>query len=284
MIKRLRVTLTAIKLLLQSKGGFKNMNFQTLETCINGTFEKCRGRVSLMLEMDGHVYEFNSDEVYSSASLIKIPILIEGFRQVEKGILRLDQQIRVEEYSKAGGAGVIHVLSPGMVLTINDLMTLMIIVSDNTATNILIDLIGKDSINDCIHSLGLSCTKLARHMMDLDAIRQGKNNLTSAADMVVLLKIINEGSFLSEESRQEILYMMSHQQFNHKLPAFMDLDKVFVANKTGELPAIEHDCAIIGYQGKTVYVAVLIDEIAEKESARYVLNRIGKLIYEYIIK
>lgn len=255
-----------------------------LETCINETIKECKGRVSVMLEMDEHVFEFNSDEVYSSASLIKIPILIEAFRQVEKGILRLDQQIRIADYPTADGAGVIHVLSTGMVLTVKDLMTLMIIVSDNTATNILIDIIGKDLINDCIHSLGLSCTKLDRHMMDLHAIQNGKNNLTCAEDMVTLLKIINEDSFLSEESRQEVLTIMSNQQFNHKLPSLMDLDKVFVANKTGELPGFEHDCAIICFREKTAYVAVLIGETPDKENARYVLSRIGQLIYKYIIK
>ncbi|WP_181444578.1 serine hydrolase [Bacillus sp. 03113] len=233
--------------------------------------------------MDKEIIEINSKQAYPAASLIKVPILIEAFRQKEEGKLDVEQLVSISKEEKVGGAGVLFSLSSKASFTIHDLMTLMIIVSDNTATNQLIDLIGWHEINQCIKALNLTSTRLNRKMMDLDAIKLGKDNWTSAVNIGTCLKEIYKGSLLSKESKEEILSMMRKQQFKEKLPAYMNLEKGWIANKTGELEGIEHDCAIIQYNGITVYMAVLIDQLSAQEDGRETIRQIGKLVNNYLV-
>ncbi|MBM7693067.1 beta-lactamase class A [Peribacillus deserti] len=241
------------------------------------------GRVSVTVEIHGERYEHNSKEVFLSASLIKLPILIAAYRESEKGKLFLHRPISVPHEEKTGGSGVIQVLSEGITYTIKDLLTLMIIISDNTATNVCIDLIGLESINRTIREMGLEQTVLGRKMMDWDAVKEGKNNYISASDMLLCLKAINQEGYLTENSRSDILKIMQSQQFSDKLPALIDRENVTVANKTGELPGVEHDCAIISFKEKTAYAAVLTDGLKNQEEGRIVIRNIGKAVCDYLV-
>jgi beta-lactamase class A len=238
---------------------------------------QCDGRVSVRIELNGEAIDIKGNNVYSSASLIKIPILLEGFRQVEAGKLQLDRVYEVKDEEKVGGAGVIQAFHGQNSYSLLNLMTLMIIVSDNTATNRLIDIIGMDSINSCISSLDLKHTVINRKMMDFISLQQGKDNLTTAADIVACLRKIEDASFLTPDSREKILGILHHQQLLDKLPALIDHKEIWIANKTGELPGVEHDCAILKYKGKTLYVAVLVDQLRDKKAGRAVISEIGKM-------
>ncbi|SFA87615.1 MULTISPECIES: serine hydrolase [unclassified Bacillus (in: firmicutes)] len=244
----------------------------------------CPGRASLSIDICGTSWELGGREVYKSASLIKVIILIEALRQVEQGIYSLNDKFVITNDSKVGGAGVIQALSDSIEFTYSDLLTLMIIISDNTATNQVIELLGFDSINRCCKDLGLVDTALNRKMMDFGAAQQGRENVTTSGDMVSCLKKVNEESFLSEVGRAEFLRIMSLQQFQNKLPARIDLEKVKVANKTGELPGVSHDCALIEFDGKIAYVAVLIDELVVTDDGRTALNLIGEKVATYLVE
>ncbi|MGG3467422.1 serine hydrolase [Neobacillus pocheonensis] len=247
--------------------------------------EELRGlssRVGLAIEIEGESLYVNCEEAFQSASLIKVPVLIEAFLQSEAGKLNLDQLVSITNY--VGGSGVLQAFSRDALLTLKDLMTLMITVSDNTATNMLIDKLGMADINRSIKKMGLKHTVLNRKMMDFEAIEQGLDNYTSPLDMLTSLKIVKERSFLTEESRAAALKMMSYQQFQDRLPGMMDLDRVFVANKTGSLPHVEHDCAVITYKGKTAYAAVLMDRLDDVFSGKQKISKIGKHIYDYLLK
>ncbi|MFE8700638.1 serine hydrolase [Cytobacillus sp. FJAT-54145] len=261
----------------------KGLNQLELHQRLSEQLKQCPGRVSFYLEMNGNIFEHNSDDIYSSASLIKIPILIEGYRQHQNGIINLDQIVHLPVDEKVSGAGVLQALSSNPSYSIRDLLTLMMIVSDNFATNILIDTLGKGSINQCMDDLGLNGTKLNRKMMDFESLRQGIDNLTCAQDMAKSLKFINESPFLTENSRKEIKSILGFQQFNQKLPAFMDLEKVYVGNKTGELPGVNHDCAIVSYNGRHAYMAMLIDQLPLEENSNYFMNKIGKMVYDKLV-
>lgn len=240
------------------------------------------GRVGLAIEIEGKSFYFNSEKIFPSASLIKIPILIEGLRQSEKGKINLNELISIPR--KAGGSGVLQALSRDAVMTIKDLMTLMIIVSDNTATNMLIDLLGMDEINGSMKKMGLKDSVLSRKMMDFEASKHGSENYTSPRDMIICLKVVNEGTYLSEASRKAALEIMHFQQFQDKLPGRIDHDQIFVANKTGSLPCVEHDCAVFKYKGKTTYAAVLLDHLDDLYTAKQKISRIGKHIYNYLLE
>ncbi|RFU70925.1 serine hydrolase [Peribacillus saganii] len=258
------------------------MNIVELENAILSEIDKCTGRVGLYLEMEAGKIEYNSEEAFRSASLIKVPILIEGYRQKETGRIHLNQPVTVQRRDKVGGSGVLQALSEKSFMTLKDIMTLMIIVSDNTATNVMIDLLGMGPINHSIKELGLTKTVLERKMMDFQAAEQGKDNLTCAADMVLCLKAIHNAEFVSEDNSKEMLEIMEKQQFLDKLPGMMDLDKAVVAGKTGSLKGIEHDCSVIRYHEKVAYAAVLTDGLQSKEDGRRTITNIGKHIFDYL--
>lgn len=239
------------------------------------------GRVGLAIEFEGVRLYVNCEEVFPSASLIKVPILIEAFRQSEAGKLNLDQLVSITNH--VGGSGVLQAFSRDALLTLKDLMTLMITVSDNTATNMLIDHLGMEDCNSSFGKMGLQQTALNRKMMDFEAIEQGLDNYTSPLDMLTCLKVVVQGSYLSEESREDALKIMSYQQFQDRLPSLMDLERVVVANKTGSLPQVEHDCAVINYKGKTAYAAVLIDRLDDVYAGKQTISRIGKHIYDHLL-
>lgn len=241
-----------------------------------------QGRVGLAIEMEGERFTINSDEPFPSASVIKIPILIEGLRQTEIGKINLNQLIPIT--SQVGGSGVLQALSRDVRMTIKDLMTLMIIVSDNTATNVLIDLLGMDELNRSMKQMGLQHTMLNRRMMDFEAVDKGLDNYTTPSDMITCLKIINEGCYLSEPSRKTALEIMSYQQFQDKLPGMMNLNQIFVANKTGGLPHVEHDCAVVKYNGRTAYAVVLMDDLDDEFLGRQKISRIGKQLYDELLE
>ncbi|MBV7506735.1 class A beta-lactamase-related serine hydrolase [Bacillus sp. sid0103] len=240
------------------------------------------GRIGLAIEIGAESFYVNSEGEFQSASLIKVPILIEGFRQSEIGMLNVDQLVSITNH--VGGSGVLQVFSRDAQLTMKDLLTLMITVSDNTATNMLIDRLGMEVINSSFGKMGLQHTALNRKMMDFEAIKQGLDNFTSPLDMLKCLKVIHEGHYLTEESQAAALKIMSYQQFQDRLPGMMDLDKVFVANKTGSLLRVEHDCAVITYKGKTVYAAVLMDRLDDVFVGKQKISRIGKHIYDYLLE
>jgi len=239
------------------------------------------GRAGLAIEIEGKCIYIKSKEVFQSASLIKVPILIEGLRQSERGKLNVDQLVSITNH--VGGSGVLQSLSRDALLTLKDLMTLMITVSDNTATNILIERLGMEAINSSMGKMGLQHTALNRKMMDFVAMEQGLDNYTSPSDMLTCLKVINEGLYLTEESRATALNMMKYQQFQDRLPGMMDLDRVMAANKTGSLPHVVHDCAIITYKGKTAYAAVLLDRLDDVFAGNQIISRVGKHIYDYLL-
>ncbi|MDQ0217364.1 serine hydrolase [Peribacillus cavernae] len=258
------------------------MKWIALNDSIKQLLEPFDGRIAFKIEMDDQMIEQKSEDIFPSASLIKIPILIETFRQSEERQIYLNQPVTIPLQERVGGSGVIHAMSDKVFMTIEDILTLMIVVSDNTATNLLISLLGQDQINGCLKELGMDKTVLNRKMMDSKAIEEGRDNYTTAADVLASLKAINEGTLLTAESKQRILTIMKKQQFTDKLPARMDLEKVSVANKTGSLPGVTHDCAIITYGEKTAYAAVLTDGLSSEEEGRQMIAKIGELVYEYI--
>lgn len=252
---------------------------------IEGIIEQSIGNVSIVVEINEEtIISKNSEREMSSASLIKIPVIIAAYRQAELGKIDLEEKIVVKPDHKVGGAGVIQYLTEGTLLSVKDLLTLMIIVSDNTATNMMIDLIGQETINQFNKLLGCKHTKLERRLMDYVARDKGLDNVTSASDMVKFLKEIAENRFLTSKSSHEILNILTGQQFQDKLPAMMDLDHVFVANKTGEIPGVEHDVAIIRHNDDQVLITVLIDQLNNQFEGKQVIARIGKAVYDYLIQ
>ena len=146
-------------------------------------------------------YDLNAREGFSirgtervpSASTIKLVILAEAMRRVREGELSLEQAITVTEEMRTGGDGVLKELLPGHTFTLREILTLMIIVSDNEATNILIRMLGMDSVNRMASELGLKEACLGRLMMDSEAKKQGRDNYICADDITEIFRQIYAG-------------------------------------------------------------------------------------------
>ncbi len=259
---------------------------ETLKKKIQEELNSFHGRIGLAIEIeDTKPIYMNSHDVFQSASLIKIPILLSVLLAYKKGDINIQKQVTISNENKVGGSGVLQALSNGLTLSVKDLMTLMIIVSDNTATNFLIDLVGIEAINGTFQEMGLKQTKLNRKMMDFASIEQGKDNQTTPGEMILCLKLVNQ---FNEHFRVDGLNIakdtLKHQQYREKLPALVDEDKIMVFNKTGELSNVEHDCAIFDYQGRFGYVAVLMDRLNNQETAKQTIRKIGKHISDFFIR
>jgi beta-lactamase class A len=219
----------------------------------------------------------NEELVFESASLIKVLILVEVLRQADSGEISLVERIEVKSEDVVDYSEMIH---KGIVrgsFTVEQLAEGMITVSDNTATNLLIDLVGMKSVNTLSQKLRLAHTYLGRKMMDFESRSGGAHNLTTAADMVTLLTAIWRGKIVSANSRRLALGILERQRFNTNIPAALPPGNR-VAHKTGELDDMEHDAGIVMLPRKAFALAILTQGTAEARS--HTLRRVAASIYK----
>src|SRR5699024_4737356 len=215
------LTIGSLMFMNQYVSGEKKQNSDLqdeIETIVEGHEENVGVFISTK---DGDI-GINEDKVYSSASTIKVPILVEGLRQADKGIINLDEKTTVSSSDITNGGGIIRHLSDNQELSIRDLMYLMIIVSDNTATNMVIDRVGMDAVNQACIEMDCHDTKLQRKM--LESVKP-KDNLTSAKDMSTIFKAVYEGDMLKENEKEEFLRAIGDQKLTSNLPAYKDKEK-----------------------------------------------------------
>ena len=193
------------------------------------------------------VIEYNSEEKLMSASLIKMPILIEVFEQMNRGIIKKNDIFITMKEEKVPSCGALNYMDDNLKVTLKDLYTLMIILSDNYATNILIDELGIDNINKRIKSLGLKNTILNRKMFDSKKSALGLENYTSAKDMAYILQKMYNGELIDRKSSEEMISILKNQRLNGKIPFYIhsQIPKIEIAHKTGEDKGITHDVGIV---------------------------------------
>lgn len=258
------------------------MSLQKVHETIQKSLQQYTGRFAYVISYEGEKIEHNSRQSFSSASTIKVPLLIEALRQCEEGRLDLNNLIPISEKDIVGGAGVIQALTLPS-LPLKDLLALMIIVSDNTATNLVIDHLGFSSQAFNFHTIGLSSTQLQRKMMDFENLQNGKDNFICADDLHTCLQIINESSILSKTSRDTMKAMLEKQQLRDKLPYFIEGDLFTIANKTGELKGVDHDCGIITFGKHTIYVTVLTSHLKHQEDGQAFIRNVGKELRDFLL-
>ncbi|ASK61975.1 hypothetical protein CFK37_07285 [Virgibacillus phasianinus] len=258
------------------------MDFQLMEATIHELLKDIIDHFSIYIQTSDGDISINAFEPKRAASTIKLPILIEAFRQIEAGNLQPDTLVYIETDMKTGGAGVIDYLTNSNVYSYRNLLELMIIVSDNTAANIILDKIGMDTVNELAAAIGCNHTILSRKFMQLKD--PSLENYTSAQDMVKFLHLMEEtDDLLSETSRNEIKQIMGHQQNNCKIAHYMNHDEcIKVYHKTGELTGIEHDVALLTYQEQKVYLALLSENWQNNGTGRDYLAAIGKIVLQYL--
>lgn len=231
----------------------------------------------------GETININENLVFPSASTIKIVIMSEILRKVKEGFIRLNDNIILSNFMKTGGSGILHELNGGHKFTIEELITLMIIVSDNTATNILIDIADMKNVNNMAASLGMSHTKLQRKMMDFEAVKCGKENYTCAADMTHILELIYDGKVINKEYSDMMLDILKRQQDLGRLDLYLP-ENTIIAHKPGELDFLEHDVGIVYLENCTYIISVLTNEMKTNLEGRKTIGKISKMVYDEYIK
>lgn len=220
----------------------------------------------------------HADEKFPAASLIKIPILIHLFKENELGKLDLQETIALRNNDKVGGSGVLLELHEGIPLTLLDLATLMIVVSDNTATNLLIDRLGIDNIQARIQAIGMNRTALVRKLMIvLDA---PSANCTSPSDMYLLYRKLTHGELLSPAGTKQALEILSRQQYNEKIPLLLPKETK-VAHKTGEISGVRHDCGVVDPENQKIIVCLLTKNLRDELKGDRILAKLSLAIVQH---
>lgn len=227
----------------------------------------------------GEEAAWHPDTTFVAASLIKLPILWHFYLACSRGALDPDEQVTLLPEQMVPGFGVLRSLAPGLTLRLRDLATLMIVVSDNTATNLLIDRLGIGAIDASIQALGLTKTVLQRKMYDYSD--PTRNNYTSPRDMVALLRHFAANDQLTPAWQAALMQTLLGQQCRNKLPSGLARE-VKLAHKTGDMPQIEHDVGIFFGSQRTLAVAVLTKDLARNVDGVTLCRRVGEMVYAVI--
>ena len=229
----------------------------------------------------GKTFLLNEREVFPQASSIKIAVLLETFKQAEEGRLKLDEFIALEESRKVEGSGVLfHLGRPSLSLSIRDLAVLMVVLSDNTATNILIAKVGLEAVNKRMDALGLPKTRLRRKMMDLQAAAEGRENVSTPLEMMTLLERIWKGSAIGEPYRKDLLAILAIPK-DSPLRAGVP-EGVEVAEKPGELEAVRCDSGIVMLSGRPYVLCVMTTYLKRDADGNQAITAVSRIVYEHI--
>jgi beta-lactamase class A len=230
-------------------------------TTIEGLIGRAPGTVGLVIKDLGtqQVLRWSPDVRFPAASVIKLPVLVEALRQAQSGELRLDERLPIRAENKVGGFGILKDLESLVELTLIDLLTLMIVISDNTAANLCIERVGMAAVNVSMAALGLRGTILQRKMMDMEARQRGLDNFTTPADVALLLEMLASKQILTPEGCDLAISIMRRQQVRDRLPLYLP-QEMPIAHKTGELPEIRHDAGVmLAERGPVVIAALTMD-------------------------
>ena len=227
----------------------------------------------------GERFALNEDVSYPQASAIKIAILMEVFKQAHEGKFKLTDLRRIEQKDKTAGSGVLIELGDGTVqLSLRDLCVLMIVLSDNTATNLLLDLVGRDNLNRTLESLGLKQTRVRRRMMDTAASWRGDENLSTPAEAARIMEILFKGEFVNRQVCDEILTILKKPKpggIKSGVPT-----EVPMAFKPGSISGVTTEWAIVFLKDRP-YVLVVMENYGLEDDATTAMKELSQTLYEY---
>jgi beta-lactamase class A len=252
-------------------------------------------RVAVVLHdlRDRYVVGIAEDSSFHAASTMKVPVMIELFRQVDAGHLSLDQSLLVVNSFGSIVDGSNFTLDAGddsdsslyaMVGTrvpVRDLIEHMITRSSNLATNTLIPVAGAENANATAHALGATHMRVLRGVEDGKAFARGMNNTTTASDLAALLLAIERGTAASRASCDEMRSILLREIYSGDIPAGLPAGTP-VAQKTGSITGVLHDAAIVYPPGRTPYVLVVLTaNIAAEPVAKALTTDISRMVWEF---
>jgi len=224
-------------------------------------------------------------------------VIVELYRRVEAGILSLEDKIVLREGDKVPGSGILKELSEGLELSVRDLTELMMILSDNTATDLVTEMVGLDNVNETLRRLGLKKTRVVADCRDIlsDFSSGGSwslgtedNNVTTPNEMLRLFEMIVYGEVAGRESCDAILRTMSRcQTGEYRLVKYLPRDKVHLAHKTGGLTgrgrSVRNDVGVVTLHdsGERYIISCFTNEALDAYRAEEFLAKVSEKVYEY---
>ena len=242
----------------------------------------------------GELVTIAPDSSFHAASTMKVPVMIEFFRQVERGGLSAPQPVLlVNQFASIVDGSPFSVapiddsdstmyLRIGERVPARELVERMIVRSSNLATNAVIALIGAQHADSTAHALGARNIRVLRGVEDGKAFQKGMNNTTTARDLGLLLEAIQRHTAASARSCDTMLAILGRQEFNDEIPAGLP-PGTKVAHKTGSITAVLHDAAIVYPSGRSPYVLVVLTRnIPDERVARALIADLSRLVWEHV--
>jgi beta-lactamase class A len=241
--------------------------------------------------LDGNSqYFFHADDTFHAASTMKIPVMIELFHQVKEGKLRLTDTIPIRNEFHSIVDGSTYKLDPTddsetdlyraeiQTRTLSEICELMITVSSNLATNLMIEKLGVENIRAEVKSLDAPGMHVLRGVEDQKAFDKGLNNTTTARGLQILLSAIADGKAVDANSSHQMIEILERQKFNEGIPAGLP-SGTKVAHKTGELTKLHHDAAIV-YARRPFVLVILVRGMPDIKDSAAVMADIAHILYQ----
>jgi beta-lactamase class A len=230
----------------------------------------------------GYTYSLNEKIAMPSASCIKIPIAIALLKEVEINSICLEQTLFVSKQDMVPGSGIIHELDEKE-YSLKELLTAMLIQSDNTATNKIIDMLGMEKINSVIKELRLKQTILKRKMMDFNAREKGLDNFSSSFDLGRCLKILHQASYLNGEHSDFMINILRRSQSREKISYYIpNREWSKIGSKSGSLDGIENDAALMNLDKGNFVFVVMSKALPNNVYGMVTISRLGKMMWDII--
>jgi beta-lactamase class A len=250
--------------------------WQKLESTIHDVDDHLDGVMGVAIEdlKTGDQFFLHENEVFAQASSIKITVLANLYLQAQQGKLKLTDLYTVQASDLVPDSDIMGGLTPGVTrITLRDLATMMVAVSDNSATNVLIDRVGMDNVNAMLDSLGLAHTRLRRKMMDLEAAKQGRENISTPREMMALLESIYRDKVLNKESTADLFKVLSTNK-DSWIPRDLPAD-VKSANKPGSLEGVRNDSGIVFVEGRPYVICVMTAFLRNERDGEQAISKIS---------
>lgn len=250
--------------------------WQKLESSIGQVDQHLDGVMGVAIEdlSTGDHFFLHEDEIFAQASSIKVTVLANLYLQAQQGKLKLTDPYTVQSSDLVPDSDIMNGLTPGVTrVTLRDLATMVMAVSDNSAANVLIDRVGMQNVNAMLDSLGLTHTRLRRKMMDLEAAKQGRENISTPREMMVLLEAIYHEKLLNKEMTADFFRVFStnHASF---IPRDLPPD-LKVADKEGELEAVRNDSGIVFVEGRPYVICVMTGYLRNEREGEEAITKVS---------
>ena len=265
----------------------------------------------------GREIRHNADDVFFTASTLKVPVLVELYRQADRGIVDLKQRVELTDGMRVPGSGILKEMEAGLNPTLHDLAMLMIIISDNTATDILYNLVGGDNLNNAMRELGLHNTRIPMtvrqllfsvvgldpenpehtyercaerlfneaYVHDAAGYDPDRSDVSSPGDMCRLLELMYSGDILSSASRDGALYILKRQQLRTVIPYALPVGTT-VAHKTGFYLGVRADAGIVFSPTGPYTIAIMAKHVTSRDRMVFDLSlaALSRAVYDALVE